>query len=266
MLVRTKGAAPGGPAADPVLSGDRVVENPDPAPRDGGEASAATPSSPTGRVATLSAAPAQNPSLAWLADSVPDAGAPGRPAPAATGRRFPAGVAPEPADAVAMRVRLDNAIASAGSAPVAPAAQAETRDAAVPAAAAAAPPPPPDPGAMAAANAQIVRAMVLAWRDNVGEARVRLDPESLGGLTVVLHVERGVVTATLATDLPAVRDAIHAHERELRAGLASRGLDLGRLVVTADPGRGRREPDTGQRVVPRRSRHPAAYRPFDVDA
>ena len=136
----------------------------------------------------------------------------------------------------------------------------------MPAPAAAAPAAAPDPAAMATVNAQIVRAMAVSWHNDVGEARVRLDPETLGGLTMALRVERGVVTATLTTDLPAVRDSIYAHERELRAGLASHGLDLGRLVVTSDPERERREPDDGRRQVPRRKGPHATGRPFEVNA
>jgi hypothetical protein len=184
----------------------------------------------------------------------------------------PADFAREPPDALAMRARLDQAIAATGAAVVAAAAPAARAEEASGSAAAPMPAPAPTenplpspaPGTPAALGAQVVRAVTMAWRDGVGEARVRLDPGTLGGLTVALRVERGVVTATMTTDLPAVRDLIHAHERELMAGLAVRGLDLGRLVVTADPEGQRREPDAAPRPLPRWPRRQSGRQTFDL--
>jgi hypothetical protein len=160
---------------------------------------------------------------------------------------------PESTDPAVMRARLDSAIASVSAEAAAPFAQAGTRGAAsADPPAAPAPAAPGDSATPPAVHDQVVRAMTLAWRNGVGEARVQLDPATLGGLTVALRIERGVVDATMTTELAAARDIIEAHARELGSGLAGHGLELGRLVVTADPGRGRREPDTGQRQLPRR--------------
>ncbi|HSK10820.1 MAG TPA: flagellar hook-length control protein FliK [Vicinamibacterales bacterium] len=165
-----------------------------------------------------------------------------------------------------MRARLDNAIASTGSGTVVPVVQAVSRGAAVPEPASAPPVAPPDPATPDTVTSRVVRAMSMSWRDGVGEARVRLEPESLGTVTVALRVERGVVTATLTSEVAAVRDSIHAHERELRAGLAAHGLDLDRLVVTADAGRERRHQDASQGHAPRRGRHQPSSPQFELDA
>jgi hypothetical protein len=104
---------------------------------------------------------------------------------------------------------------------------------------------------------QIVKAVSLLWRDGVGEARLRLEPEHLGSVTVSLRVERGIVTARLTADVPAVRDWIRTHEADLRSGLASQGLELDQIVVSADPdARGRQSPpdSNSQPRTPRTSR------------
>ncbi len=101
---------------------------------------------------------------------------------------------------------------------------------------------------------QVVRAISLAWRDEVGEARLHLTPEHLGEVTVSLRVERGVVSAVLQADTAAARDWIRQHESELRAGLEGQGLQLDSLVVTDEGGRrDRQEPQPrSRRPVPRR--------------
>lgn len=229
-------------AGHPVSPLDRPV--PDPVPRRGVEEAARTAPD------TVAAKPATPVQSAWR----------------------PLDFAHDPPDALAMRARLDQAIAATGAAVVAAAVPASGAEVALGPAAAPVPAPgptenppsSPPSGTPASMSAQVVRAVTMAWRDGVGEARVRLDPGTLGGLTVALRVERGVVTATMTTDLPAVRDVIHAHERELRAGLAVRGLDLGRLVVSTDPDGQRREPDAAPRPLLRWPRRQAGRQTFDL--
>jgi flagellar hook-length control protein FliK len=81
---------------------------------------------------------------------------------------------------------------------------------------------------------QVVRAISLAWRDDVGEARVLLNPEHLGEVSVAIRVERGAVTAVLQAETASAREWIRAHETDLRHGLESQGLELASLVVSEE--------------------------------
>jgi hypothetical protein len=116
---------------------------------------------------------------------------------------------------------------------------------------------------------QIVQAVKLQWNGDIGEAHLRLRPDYLGELTVSIHVDGGVVTATLASDLPTVREWLQRHESLLRQGLADQGLQLDRLVVAGEaPGREREtsdrpppepnaesdQPSSGEKQSPRRPR------------
>jgi hypothetical protein len=110
---------------------------------------------------------------------------------------------------------------------------------------------------------QVVRAISLAWHDNVGEAKVRLTPEHLGEVTVSLKVERGGVTALLQADTPAAREWIQAHEQDLRRGLEAQGLRLDALVVTPD-GSSERRQDQPRRPQ-RRVRQAADAPRFEIE-
>jgi flagellar hook-length control protein FliK len=258
---------PAGQQADPARPGDLPVPPADsgPAPGEIGDSrqiSAGAAGSPEARRVRSAAVPAPEQAPETLAGTPDEAN---RAAPATSDRLAGTGATSEEVVAP-MRLRLGHAIASAGSATVVPFVQATSGSAAVPAPALAPPLAAPDPATTDTVTPSIVRAMSLSWRDGVGEARVRLEPESLGTVTVALRVERGVVTATLTSDVAAVRDSIYAHERELRAGLAAHGLDLDRLVVTADPDRERRDQDASQGHLPRRNRHQASRRLFELDA
>jgi hypothetical protein len=99
---------------------------------------------------------------------------------------------------------------------------------------------------------QLVRTISLAWRNDQGEAHVRLSPEHLGEVTVSLKVERGAVSAVLQAETAAAREWISAHEDDLRQGLASCGLDLESLVVTWEGAgsRGQDQPPARRRPAP----------------
>ena len=186
----------------------------------------------------------------------------------AAGERRPAPPwVPEPMDLAPSPSRVSRAVAASVAPAVAtPPASAQAALAASGEPVATAAPPEQDPVASPAVRSQIVRAAVLSWRNGVGEAHVRLEPGSLGTVTVALRIEQGVVTARLSSDVAAVRDSINAHEQELRLGLASHGLDLDRLVVTDDAGRGRGGREAPDGFVPRRSRRADTGRRFEIDA
>jgi flagellar hook-length control protein FliK len=101
-----------------------------------------------------------------------------------------------------------------------------------------------------AALPQIVQAMRVQMRNGIGEARVQLEPEHLGAVTVALRIERGQVTATINAETPAVRQWLDSHQSVLRDALAEHGLQLTRFVVNPDgasPEREQREPDPAPR-------------------
>lgn len=113
---------------------------------------------------------------------------------------------------------------------------------------------------------QIVKAVSLLWRDGIGEARLRLEPEHLGSVTVSLRVERGVVTARMTADVPGVRDWIRTHEADLRNSLASQGLELDQIVVSADPDDRNRQPPPESNSQPRTPRTSRGGPQFQVNA
>ena len=81
---------------------------------------------------------------------------------------------------------------------------------------------------------QIVQAIHTQWSQGVGTARVTLQPDYLGSLSIDIRVDRGNVTAVLDASNSAVRQWIEGHEPLLRQGLADHGLTLDRLIVNKD--------------------------------
>jgi hypothetical protein len=121
--------------------------------------------------------------------------------------------------------------------------------------------------------AQIVQTIQLAWFRHGGEARITLDPEQFGDLSVAMRVDRGVVVARLQADAPQVREWLHANADTLRAGLAEHHLRLDRLEISAtDDARGSENSEAGQRdgnhpsSHPRRSRRHRPDQLFEIDA
>jgi hypothetical protein len=95
-----------------------------------------------------------------------------------------------------------------------------------------------EPGDVAS---QIVRAAHLQWRDGVGEARLRLNPEHLGEVTITLRVEQGAVFASIRAESQATLQAIQARQQELQAALEAQGLHLDHFVTSADADEQRRQ-------------------------
>jgi len=110
---------------------------------------------------------------------------------------------------------------------------------------------------------QIVQAIHLQSRNGIGDARLTLQPEYLGELTIALRVENGGVTAHVSAAASDVRAWLGANEALLRQGLLDQGLTLDRLVVSEEPdepscdagGHGRQQqpqPEEKPRPRPRR--------------
>ncbi len=107
--------------------------------------------------------------------------------------------------------------------------------------------------AMGDVPTQIVRAMHLQWREGVGEARLTLNPESLGEVTIVLKVTNGSVTATVKADNPVTMEWIRSHQHELRSALDDQGLRLDQFDVTVNPD-DRRQQQESHEALPQPSR------------
>ena len=111
---------------------------------------------------------------------------------------------------------------------------------------------------------QLVRAIRMQWRDGVGEARIRLNPPQLGEVQVALQVRQGVVSAVLSSDSEVVRGWMRSQQHELKAMLATQGLELDQLVVEEDR-QSRHQADESFEHRRRRSpRRPASGARFEV--
>jgi len=123
------------------------------------------------------------------------------------------------------------------------------------------------PAAIPAENLdQLVQTMRVMVRGNVSEATLRLRPEHLGDVSVVVRVDGRVVTATVIAESAGVREWLQLHEEALRTGLQQQGLTLDRLVVQREARQERREqphPDA-RRSRPRRGQDPQPR--FEVSA
>jgi flagellar hook-length control protein FliK len=134
---------------------------------------------------------------------------------------------------------------------------------------------PHAPAALPATTAaQIVQTIQLAWSRHGGEARITLDPEQFGDLTVAMRVDRGSVVARVQADAPQVREWLLANRDTLRAGLAEHQLRLDHLEIAAtdDIERESENREAGQRdgsqpsSHPRRSRRHRPDQLFEIDA
>jgi flagellar hook-length control protein FliK len=78
---------------------------------------------------------------------------------------------------------------------------------------------------------RLIESMRVQYRQGVPEATVRLNPEHLGEVTISIRVDKGVVSATVHAETPAVQQWLEAQEEKLRSGLADQGLSLDRFTV-----------------------------------
>jgi hypothetical protein len=118
---------------------------------------------------------------------------------------------------------------------------------------------------------QIVQAVRMQWSRGVGEARITLQPQHFGQVSVSLRVEDGQVVARLQAETPAVREWLQTNQASLRQSLAEMHLTLQRLEITEPPAEARhderRERPTGQprdEQFARRSRRDDTGETFDV--
>jgi flagellar hook-length control protein FliK len=90
---------------------------------------------------------------------------------------------------------------------------------------------------------QIVQSMRMQFRDGIGEAVLKLNPEHLGSVSISLRVENGGLKANVQADLPAVRQWLESQQDTLRSALAEHGLRLDRFDVEPDAQRQQAEDD-----------------------
>jgi flagellar hook-length control protein FliK len=88
---------------------------------------------------------------------------------------------------------------------------------------------------------RMIESMRIQWRQGVPEAKVRLNPEHLGEVTISIRVDRGAVTATVHAETPEVQQWLETQQDRLRSGLADQGLSLERFVVNRDRQQQQRE-------------------------
>jgi flagellar hook-length control protein FliK len=126
-----------------------------------------------------------------------------------------------------------------------------------------------DPAAESPVNGpSLTRSLVQTVRVQVrqggGEAHIRLNPEELGELSVLVKVDGTGVSATLRAESPLVRSWIEAHQQELKAALKEQGLSLDDLVIDADGRSGQQADAQAQQQRHATPRRPAAGLQFEA--
>jgi flagellar hook-length control protein FliK len=99
-------------------------------------------------------------------------------------------------------------------------------------------------------SSRLVESMRVQWRQGISEAKVRLNPEHLGEVTISIRVDRGTVTAVVRAESAAVQQWLESQEERLRGGMADQGLNLEKFIVQRDQ----------QQQQRRESRQPSARR------
>lgn len=121
---------------------------------------------------------------------------------------------------------------------------------------------------------QIVQAIRVQFDNGSGEARVRLNPGFLGGMTVGVKVDGASVVASLQASSADVREWMQRNEQVLRQALADQGLHLERLVIIDEESRPTQDDQRGdgksnqqqqEQASSRRPRRPADEGTFELE-
>ncbi len=106
---------------------------------------------------------------------------------------------------------------------------------------------------------RLVHSMRVQARDGVTHASVRLNPEHLGEVSIVVRLDAGVVTAVVRAEAGDVRQWLRGQEEQIRAALADQGVTLDEFVVESE-GRGqpREDPSPDRERANRRRRNVGA--------
>jgi flagellar hook-length control protein FliK len=85
---------------------------------------------------------------------------------------------------------------------------------------------------------QIVDRARLMSQDSGSTLSIKLKPEFLGDLNIVIEVERGSINAHFAANNPATANLIAARLPELRQALSDQGISWQHLSVSSSGGQG----------------------------
>ncbi|HBN07116.1 MAG TPA: hypothetical protein DD435_00205, partial [Cyanobacteria bacterium UBA8530] len=98
-------------------------------------------------------------------------------------------------------------------------------------------------------SVQVVRQTQEAMGKGRTEIRIQLDPEHLGGMTLKVVSQNGIVTATIHADNPQTKDLIEGQLAGLRQQFSEQGIKFDRVEVDTrnDPGFGAPNPNEQQR-------------------
>jgi flagellar hook-length control protein FliK len=117
---------------------------------------------------------------------------------------------------------------------------------------------------------QLIQAIRVQFDQGSGEARIRLNPGFLGGVTVGVQIDGSSVTASLQAGSADVREWMRTNESMLRQALADQGLRLDRLVIVdedvpaSSDEHDARPNDKREQQAPRRQRRPAEQGTFEL--
>lgn len=99
---------------------------------------------------------------------------------------------------------------------------------------------PLSPGMTASVVNQIVKGLVIRSSEKGTEARLVLEPESLGTVKLSIAVEDDKMVARINVANADVKSVVQANLPQLHEALAARGIDIRRIdVFSAEPGSGR---------------------------
>ena len=83
----------------------------------------------------------------------------------------------------------------------------------------------------------------IALRDGTAQARIRLEPPSLGRMEIKLQVESSTLNAKVTVENAWVRDTVMSNLRELRETLQDQGVEVEQFTVDIDAGEDGKNPD-----------------------
>lgn len=116
----------------------------------------------------------------------------------------------------------------------------------------------------------IIQAIRVQAEQGGGQARMRLNPGFLGGVSVDVRVDGATVVAALQASNPEVREWMRTNEAALRQSLADQGLHLAQLVIADDEAQTGAEDDrrqqggSGNRQEPKRQRRQNGTSTFEA--
>ena len=110
---------------------------------------------------------------------------------------------------------------------------------------------------------QVVKHLAMQVNGENSEVRIKLQPESLGEVTVHVKMESGKMQAQIDVSQAGVKSALEMQLPQLRQSLSERGIDVQRLDVSFGGDHPTRESGGGQGE---RKQRQGSKRMFTVDA